>query len=484
MESLLANLEPKLLWKHFDEIRKIPHESKNETALAQYVISIAKKHHCEYDQDATGNVVVRKPATPGHEKAPVVILQSHLDMVCEKNSDVKFDFSKDAIQLKIEGDWLKAQGTTLGADNGIGVAASLAVLEDNSFTHGPLELLFTVDEETGLTGASTIKPDFLKGRKYLNLDSEEEGVFTIGCSGGGDTTFTIPVSKEKVAGGVLLNVHVSGLKGGHSGLDIGTGRGNAIKFLTRILWDADREFTLSLVSFNGGNKRNAIAREAQAEIIVPADTKAKVIARLEALFRQIKFEFRSVEPDAKLEITTKNEALPPAFTEMSKRNLLNLLYALPHGVLSMSQDIPGLVETSTNLATIATKDSAVLLGQSSRSSITSALAATRKKLKALAEMAGAQVAQPDGYPGWTPNLDSEMLKISKAAYVACFNQEPKVAAIHAGLECGLIGEKFPGMDMVSFGPDLRHPHSPDEKVHIGTVDKFWKHVVKILEMMA
>lgn len=484
MESLLANLEPKLLWKHFDEIRKIPHESKNEAALAQYVISIAKKHHCEYSQDATGNVVVRKPATPGHEKAPVVILQSHLDMVCEKNSDVKFDFSKDAIQLKIEGDWLKAQGTTLGADNGIGVAASLAVLEDDSFTHGPLELLFTVDEETGLTGAGTIKPDFLKGLKYLNLDSEEEGVFTIGCSGGGDTTFTIPVTREKIANGILLNAHISGLKGGHSGLDIGTGRGNAIKFLTRMLWDVDREFTLSLVSFNGGNKRNAIAREAQAEIIVPADTKAKVISRLEELFRQIKFEFRSVEPDAKLEITSRNETLPPAFTETSKRNLLNLLYALPHGVLSMSQDIPGLVETSTNLATIATKEESVLLGQSSRSSIGSALAATRKKLKALAEMAGAQVTQPDGYPGWTPNLDSEMLKISKAAYVACFNKEPKVAAIHAGLECGLIGEKFPGMDMVSFGPDLRHPHSPDEKVHIGTVDKFWQHIVKILEMMA
>lgn len=484
MESLLANLEPKLLWKHFDEIRKIPHESKNEAELAKYVISVAKKNNCEYDQDETGNLVVRKPATPGHENAPIVILQSHLDMVCEKNSDVEFDFAKDPIQLKIEGDWLMAKGTTLGADNGVGVAASLAALEDNTITHGPLELLFTVDEETGLTGASTIKPGFLKGRKFLNLDSEEEGVFTIGCSGGGDTGFTVPINKEAVSNGILLNVHVAGLKGGHSGLDIGTGRGNAIKFLTRLLWDIDREFTLALVSFNGGNKRNAIAREAQAEIIVPADTKDKVVARLEALFKQIQFEFKTVEPDAKLEINEKNGALPQAFTEASKRNILNLLFALPHGVMSMSQDIEGLVETSTNLATIVTKENAILIGQSSRSSIDSALAATRKKLKALAELAGSQVSQPEGYPGWTPNLDSEMLKVAKEAYVACFNKEPEVAAIHAGLECGLIGEKFPGMDMVSFGPDLRNPHSPDEKVHIGTVEKFWQHIVKILEMMA
>lgn len=484
MESLLSNVEPKLMWKYFDEIRKIPRESKNETAIGQYVVSMAKKFNCEYDQDAVGNVVIRKPATPGHEDAPVLILQSHLDMVCEKNSDVDFDFEKDAIQLEIDGEWLTAKGTTLGADNGIGVAASLAALEDDSLTHGPLELLFTVDEETGLTGASSIQPDFLKGRLLLNLDSEEEGVFTIGCSGGGDTGFTLPITHQSVVAGKLLGIKISGLKGGHSGLDINTGRGNAIKILNRILWDADREFTINLVKFNGGNKRNALAREASAEVIVPSGTMDKIKNRLQQSFDGLKFEFKSVEKDLSMTLEEIDVTLPQALSDASQKTVLNLLFSLPHGVMSMSQDIAGLVETSTNLATLITKDNEISIGQSSRSSIGSALTAMRNKLKALAELAGATVSQPEGYPGWTPNLDSELLKTSKAAYQACFNAEPEVAAIHAGLECGLIGEKFPGMDMVSFGPDLRNPHSPDEKVHIGTVEKFWKHVVKILEMVA
>jgi len=484
MDPLLSKFEPKLLWKHFDEIRKIPRESKNEVAVAQYVISIAQKNNCEYNQDGVGNLVVRKSATPGHEKAPILILQSHLDMVCEKNSDVDFDFTKDAIQLKIDGEWLTAQGTTLGADNGIGVAAMLAVLEDDTLTHGPLELLFTVDEETGLTGAFSIRPDFLQGRKYLNLDSEEEGVFTIGCSGGADTEFALPISREPVNSGQRLRVRISGLKGGHSGIDINTGRGNAIKILNRILWEAEREIGLALINFNGGNKRNAIPREASAEIIVPANSVDRVKTQMQKSLNEIKFELKAIEKDLTLTIEAQNGELPSILTGTSQKNILNLLFGLPHGVLRMSLDIEGLVETSTNLAIVTTKDSEITIGQSSRSSIGSALTATRNKLKALAELASATVVQPDGYPGWTPNLDSEILKIAKAAYQECFNKEPEVAAIHAGLECGLIGEKFPGMDMVSFGPDLRNPHSPDEKVHIGSVGKFWKHLLKIMEMTA
>lgn len=484
MEPLLSQFEPKLLWKHFDQIRKIPHGSKNETALANYVISIAQLNHLTYEQDEVGNVVIRKPASPGHEHAPILILQSHLDMVCEKNSDVDFNFDSDAIQLNYQDGWLTAKGTTLGADNGIGVAAALAVLEDKKLTHGPLELLFTVDEETGLTGARYIKPHFLSGRKYLNLDSEEEGVFTIGCSGGADTEFSMPITRQTVAPGSRLKLQVAGLKGGHSGLDINTGRGNAIKILNRLLWDADREFDFALVYFNGGNKRNAIPREAMAEIIVAADKVTPIKTRIEKTFQEIKAEFKKIEPDLKLNFEHLNGELPPALNPASQKVLLNFIYALPHGVLSMSQEIKDLVMTSTNLAIISTKDDSILIGQSSRSSIASCLTATRIKLKALAELANVKVTQPEGYPGWAPNLESEILNIAKVAYQACFNNAAKVAAIHAGLECGIIGEKFPGMDMVSFGPDLKNPHSPDEKVHVESVTKFWKHLVKIMEMVA
>ena len=483
MDSVLAGLEPKLLWKYFDEIRKIPHESKNEKAIGAYVVSVAKAHGLTYDVDAVGNVVVRKPATPGHENADVIILQSHLDMVCEKNNDTVFDFKKDAIQLEMDGEWLTAKGTTLGADDGIGVAAELAIMEDTTMVHGPLELLFTVDEETGLTGATEIQPGFLKGHKYLNLDSEEEGVFTIGCSGGADTGYILPISREKVAKGKLYNVNVSGLKGGHSGLDINTGRGNAIKMLNRILWWVAQEFDIRLVNFKGGNKRNAIAREAEAAVIFVSDP-AAVKARLEALFSEIQFEFKSIEPGAALTITAVGTDLPDALTSKSQQVLQNFLYALPHGVMRMSQDIEGLVETSTNLATISTEADKVIAGQSTRSSIASALAAARGKLKAIAEFAGAEVNQGDGYPGWTPNLDSEMLEISKKAYKACFDTDPEVAAIHAGLECGLLTEKYPDLDIVSFGPNIKGAHSPDEKVQISSVQKIWKLFAATLKDMA
>lgn len=484
MDPVLTNLKPMLLWKHFDEIRKIPHGSGNEAALGEYVKSVAKANHCEFDSDEVGNVVVRKSASKGYENSEIVILQSHLDMVCEKNSDVDFDFEKDPIQLKLEGEWLTAKGTTLGADNGIGVAASLAVLEDDTIMHGPLELLFTVDEETGLTGAGYLKPDFLKGRKYLNLDSEEEGVFTIGCSGGADSIMHLPAKKVATPAARVVRVKVSGLKGGHSGLDINEGRGNAIKILTRTLWAGNEVDSIIIASISGGNKRNAIPREAIADIVINPDKTESVKKAMETTFKDIQAEFRAVEKDLKLEMEDLVNVPSHVFSEETKVTLLKLLFGLPHATLAMSREIPGLVETSTNLATINTKVNEITIDQSSRSSIKSALEATRIKLKALAELAGGTVEQPQGYPGWTPDLDSEILKISKDVYNKIFGKEPKVAAIHAGLECGIIGEKFPGMDMVSFGPDLRNPHSPDEKVHVGSVEKFWKHLVGILETVA
>ena len=484
MDPVLSNLKPALLWKHFDEIRKIPHGSGNEAAIGEYVKSVARVNNCEFDSDEVGNVVIRKPASKGYENVEIVILQSHLDMVCEKNSDVDFDFEKDPIQLTLEGDWLSANGTTLGADNGIGVAAALAVLEDNTITHGPLELLFTVDEETGLTGAGYIKPDFLKGKKYLNMDSEEEGVFTIGCSGGADSIISLPAKKVAAPKGSALRIKVTGLKGGHSGLDINGGRGNAIKILTRTLWAGNEVDSIALANINGGNKRNAIPRETFAEIVIDSENLEAVKQAMHAVFKDIQVEFKAVEKDLKLEIVPLEAVPSQVFSEETKTTLLKLLFGLPHGVLAMSREIPGLVETSTNLATINTKMNEIVIDQSSRSSIKSALVATRTKLKALAELADGTIEQPEGYPGWAPDLNSEILKISKDVYTEIFGKQPKVAAIHAGLECGIIGEKFPGMDMVSFGPDLRNPHSPDEKVHVGTVERFWKHLVGILETIA
>ncbi|MBN1351248.1 aminoacyl-histidine dipeptidase [candidate division KSB1 bacterium] len=484
MDPVLQNLKPELLWKHFDEIRKIPHGSGKETAIGEYVKSVAKANHCEVEADEVGNVVIRKPASKGFEKAEIVILQGHLDMVCEKNSDVEFDFDMDPIQLQMDGEWLMAKGTTLGADNGIGVAASLAVLEDPTLVHGPLELLFTVDEETGLTGAGFIKPGFVKGRKYLNLDSEEEGVFTIGCSGGADSITSLPVKKIAAPAGNSMCLKIAGLKGGHSGLDINAGRGNAIKLLTRILWKANEAGPIALAAINGGNKRNAIAREATAEIIVALQKVDAVKQAINTALVEIKNEFKAIEKDLRLDTEVLKSPPSKVLADTSKIALLRLLYGLPHGVLAMSKEIEGLVETSTNLAIVTTAEDAISIGQSSRSSLKSALAATRTKLKALAELAGATVDQPEGYPGWAPNLSSEILKISKQVYADLFGKEPQLAAIHAGLECGIIGEKFPGMDMVSFGPDLKNPHSPDEKVNVRSVDLFWKHLVGILEYVA
>jgi dipeptidase D len=476
----IEKLEPKLVWKHFDEIRKIPRCSKHEEKIREYIVGFAKKQGLKTKVDATGNVVIQKPATPGMQNKPTVILQGHMDMVCEKNSDVKFDFSKDPIQLKITGDLLTANGTTLGADNGIGLAISLAILEDTKVRHGPLESLYTVDEETGLTGAFAMKPDMLTGKIMLNLDSEDFGVITVGCAGGGDSTIELPVTLQTVSKGESIRVKVSGLRGGHSGVDIHEQRGNAIKILTRLLWKASQTLDFFITDIKGGDKHNAIPREAYASLVVDAKNKNAFTAAVKTEEKDIYEEIKPIDPNLRVDIETF-EPQKKGMDKTSQTKLLNLLHGLPHGVYQMNYDIKTLVNTSTNLATISVKGDAVVIGMSSRSPMKSALQDMRDRIRAVASLAGAKVFEGTPYPGWKPDLQSKILALSKKVFKDMFKEEPKIEAIHAGLECGIIGEKFPGMDMISIGPTLKNPHSPEEQLHISTVDKFYRYLLKILE---
>jgi dipeptidase D len=472
MASSLAELNPKLLWKHFAKILTVPHCSGCEKALGDYVLSVAASLGLSGKRDRTGNVLVGKPATPGREGAVGVILQGHLDMVCEKNSDKVHDFGKDPIQPEIKGEWVYAQGTTLGADNGIGLAAALAVMEDRSLAHGPLEFLFTVDEETGLTGANKIQKGFLAGKMLLNLDSEDEGTFTIGCAGGADSTIVLPLERKKSASKNLYRLHIHGFRGGHSGIDINQGRGNAIKLLARMLDQAHASAKFELVSVEGGSKHNAIPREAVAVVACPPVQVRSLATALKKAFDKIKAEFKAVEPGAAYAFEAA-AGRDFAMTRDCQRTLIDLLLALPHGVIAMHPEIAGLVETSTNLAIVKTNKASFEVLCSTRSSVASALEATRDVVRSVCALAGAKADFHGGYPGWMPNLDSPLLKKLKELYVKSFGKEAEVMAIHAGLECGIIGEKFPGMDMISFGPTIRNPHSPEEHVHIGSVERFW-----------
>jgi len=478
--SVIENLKPKLVWKHFDEIRKIPHCSKHEEKIRECVLDFAKQHNIKSKTDKAGNVVLLKPASQGMEGKPTVILQGHMDMVCEKNSDVDFDFSKDPINLKLNGDILTADGTTLGADNGIGLAMSLAILEDETAKHGPIEALFTVDEETGLTGAFAMESDMLTGKILLNLDSEDFGVITVGCAGGGDSQIKLPLKTQPTNGNVdTLTIKVSGLRGGHSGVDIHEQRGNAVKILTRMLWKA-KDYKFFISDIKGGDKHNAIPREAYAIVAIDKSDKDKLISTLKSESKNILEEIKPIDPKFKVDVED-NDEIKTTLTNDSQGRLLDLLHGLPHGVDKMSYDIPTLVETSTNLATISIKDGKAAIGLSSRSSIKSALQDFRDRIRATAELSGATVEEDSPYPGWKPNLDSNILKLSKKIFKDMYGKEPTVEAIHAGLECGIIGEKFPGMDMISIGPTIKYPHSPEEQVHVSTVNKFYNYLLKILE---
>lgn len=480
MIRVLSNLKPELVWKHFEEITKHPRPSKNEKKVVEYVLSVVKNLGLEYKQDSFGNILVKKPATKGKENLKTVCLQGHLDMVCEKNRDVQHDFDKDPIQIYVDGDWVKAKGTTLGADNGIGVAAALAIMESNDIEHGPLEFLFTLDEETGLTGATNLSQDFLNADILLNLDSEEEGSFYIGCSGGKDTEGRFTYIKDKVPSQSLAyKISVTGLKGGHSGLDIHLGRGNAIKILTRLLWNLQNNFDLRISRIEGGSKRNAIPREAFAEVVISNSKEKEFTDYVNKFTEIVKFELGTVEPNLKISFDKIN--LPEfVIDKPTQFRLLNTLYALPHGVIKMSADLPDLVETSTNLATINFNDE-IVIGTSQRSSVETEKEDIVSINRAIFLLANAQVKHGDGYPGWKPDINSEILKEMKKVYYNLYNKEPEVKAIHAGLECGIIKEKYPSMDMISFGPTILGAHSPDERVQISTVEKFYNLLLETLK---
>ena len=478
------NLKPASVFYYFEEICKVPRPSKREEKIIAYLKAFGREHGLETKTDEVGNVLIKKPATPGKENLKTVILQSHIDMVCEKNSDVEHDFLIDPIETVVDGEWLKAKGTTLGADNGIGVATELAILAATDIEHGPLECLFTVDEETGLTGAFALKPGFMTGDILINLDSEDEGELFIGCAGGANTTaeFTYqPVSAPQDY--FYFRVTVKGLTGGHSGDDINKGRGNAIKILNRFLWDLNERYGLLVASLEGGNLRNAIAREANAVIVFDEVLKENIRVDFNMYAAEMEEVWKITEPGLQLELESVDlpgEVLTQEFTN----KLLNALYACPHGVFAMSYRMPGMVETSTNLAAVKfIENDTILITTSQRSDVDSEKMNIAHMVAAVFRLIGAEVEHGEGYPGWAPNPESAILKIAVESYKQLFGYEPVVRSIHAGLECGLFLEKYPGMDMISFGPTLRGVHSPDEKVDIETVGKWWKHLVDILERL-
>jgi dipeptidase D len=480
MADAIAGLEPALVWKYFAEISRIPRGSKNETAIAKYLVETAKKLGLTATQDESGNVLARKPASLGRGAVPSVCLQGHMDMVCEKNKDKVHDFLKDPIQLVRKENYLYANGTTLGADNGIAVATCLAIMADKSLEHGPLEFLFTVDEETGLTGANSLRSGFLQSMILMNLDSEDEGELYVGCSGGRDNAGTWGAEFDDApAGGAGILLTVKGLKGGHSGLEIHTGRGNALKIVTRVLLGL-AGLGGRVAKIEGGNKRNAIPREAEATVWLP---KAKLAAAAElvaSMNATIKAEFSTVEPNLVIACEPQ-KGIRKVFKKGLQKKVLLALVALPHGVLKMSADIPELVETSSNLAIIETGKKEIKIQTSQRSSVASEIEEASQMVRAVFELGGAAAAGSDGYPGWKPNLDSPILKLAQTTYKALYGKEPEVKAVHAGLECGIIGEKYPGIDMVSFGPTMREVHSPNEHLYIQTVPKFYRFVLEILK---
>jgi len=476
MEKII-NLEPHLIWKYFDEITSVPRPSKHEEKIIEYLKDFAEKNSLEYRTDAIGNIVIIKPASEGYESHPGIILQSHVDMVCEKNEDVEFDFLNEGIKTYIAGEWVKAYRTTLGADCGIGMAAAMAVLASD-IKCGQVEALFTVDEETGLTGAFELGENMITGRYLINLDSEDEGEVFIGCAGGIDTIATLAYNTEGVPEGhIAYRVSVSGLSGGHSGNDINRGLGNSNKIINRFLWNADKEFGICLSVFNGGNLRNAIPREAYAEFTIDADADIKTY--YERFCNIISEELYGIEENIKIQID--EISVWSVIDYGTQKRLLDSLYAVANGVLSMSHQISDLVETSTNLASVKfIKDNKIEIVTSQRSSSESKKFDAMHQIESAFLLAGAEVRHSDGYPGWKPEPSSELLKIVKNTYADVFGVPPRIKAIHAGLECGLFLKKFPSLEMVSIGPTMTGVHSPDEKLNIPSVAKFWNWLVAIL----
>jgi dipeptidase D len=480
----IKDLEPTLIWDFFSQITQIPRPSKKEGKIVQFLLDFAGKYGLDAQKDEANNVLIRKSATPGKENLKTTILQSHVDMVCEKNSDTQFNFETDAIQTRVDGGWLKAQGTTLGADDGIGVAAALAILASKDIEHGPIACLFTTDEETGLTGAYALRKDFLAGDILINLDSEEWGEFCIGCAGGKNTMGTFAYKKTETPKGYFwFEVNVSGLKGGHSGSDINVGLGNANKILTRYLWPLAQEYPLLLAKIDGGNLSNAIAREASAVAGIPTAFKENAIAALNVLQADVSAELAKVDKDVRISIQSADTPDYCIDNETGNK-LLNTLYGLPHGVIGMSHEIADLVETSTNLSSVKIKEEGkILVTTSQRSSTGSLKTDVVNHVTAVFKQAGATVSATEGYPGWKPNANSAILKVSGEVFEKLFGEKPKVIAIHAGLECGLFSEKNPGLDMISCGPTIQGAHSPDERIEIATVEKWWNFLKELLKVI-
>lgn len=473
-------LKPTCVFHYFEEICQVPRPSKKEEKIRAFLVNFAKQHGLEYKEDEAGNILIKKAATPGMENRKTVILQSHMDMVCEKNNETEHNFETDPIQTYVDGEWLRAKGTTLGADNGIGVATELAVLAADDLQHGPIECLFTVDEETGLTGAFALKEGFMEGDMLINLDSEDEGELFIGCAGGAGTKAEFPCPMEKTPEGYFFfRVAVKGLTGGHSGDDINKGRANANKLLNRYLMQLMQRYDLRLCMIDGGNLHNAIPREASALCAVPMAEKESVRVDLNIFLAEVENEYAVTEPNLTMELESET-AQPEVMEPEAMKRFLHAIYAVHNGVYAMSQDIEGLVETSSNLASIKQRDGKLLVVTSQRSSILSSREDMSQMVRSAFELGGAVTETGDGYPGWKPNPSSEILKVAVESYERLFGVEPKIKAIHAGLECGLFLEKYPSLDMVSFGPTLRGVHSPDERMLIPTVEKFWLHLLDVL----
>ena len=477
----VRELEPKVIWNHFEDLNAVPRPSKKEERVRQFMIDFGKSLNLEVLEDKIGNVIIKKPATTGMEDRETVILQSHIDMVHQKNADTTFDFDVQGIESFIENDWVKAKGTTLGADNGMGVAAAMSLLSSTDIKHPALEALFTIDEETGMTGAKELDGSLLVGKILLNLDTEDDDEFSVGCAGGVDTNTSYAYKTEEIGNRQLLKIELKGLKGGHSGMDINSGRANANLLMNRLIQSVTEVADARIVELQGGSLRNAIPRESFGLLAVNSSDVQAVKDQFNKLFEEITIEYSIVEPKMLATISESSEVRTSMMSKEDQRKIIAVIYATPNTVWKMSDKIEGLVETSSSFAKVIIND-----GQFTSQSLQRSMSESGKKDVATAmkmhyEAFGAEVVQGGDYPGWEPNPNSKILEILKANYVNMFNEQPKVAACHAGLECGILGKHLPDCDMISFGPTIRHPHSPDEKVNIQSVQKFWSFLTKVIE---
>jgi dipeptidase D len=481
MNSEITQLQPQQLWTNFAKLNAVPRGSKKEERVIAFMKDFGNNLGLETIEDHVGNVIIKKPATAGMEDRQTVVMQSHLDMVHQKNNDTNFDFDTQGIDMYVEGDWVKARGTTLGADNGLGVATIMAILESDSIPHPAIEALFTIDEETGMTGAQGLKGGMLDGRILLNLDTEEDDELGVGCAGGIDVTASRNYKEVNTASDKIgYTITIKGLNGGHSGMQIHEGLGNSNKLLARLLFDAQENFGAQISEIDGGGLRNAIPRESKAVVVVDVSKEKAYVDALKAHAEDIKKEYKTMEPD--MVITFDNVDIPKKVMDVEvQKALVKALYASWNGVYRMSPDIPDLVETSNNVARVLVKDGEVKIACLTRSSVESSKMDLANTLKSTFQLAGCNVEFSGSYPGWTPNMDSAILKVMEDLYIKMNNEKPHVAACHAGLECGILGTNYPGMDMISFGPNIKGAHSPDERTQISSVQKFWKYVLEILK---